>query len=90
MSRKTDQLKKNVEINTARSIRSWQKENKTTAPKKVKDEFRRGFEKSAAEVEGQLPHVWNAKEDNTPDDFRRPGLGFFGGVSFDKEGKIVR
>lgn len=88
MSSKTAKLKKNVEINSARSIRQWEKDNKKGAPPSVKANFKKGFQKSAAKIESKLPYVWNDGKDNTPDNFKR--RGFFGGVDFDKEGNILR
>ena len=53
---------------------------------KEKMEFRKG----AIQAEKSLPHVWNQEKDDTPDDFKRPVLGrWFGGVNFDKNGKIT-
>jgi len=91
MSRKTDQLKKNVEINTARSIQGWQKDNKTKAPEKVKRKFQKDFQDSANRVEKQLATVWNPKESKPIPDGNRPMFGtYFGGVEFDKKGNIIR
>jgi len=91
MSSKTAKLKKNVEINAARSVRQWEKDNRTKAPEKVKRDFRKVFQKSAASDEKKLPGIWNKEKSNEVDTSNRPELGcYFGGVNFDKEGRIIR
>ena len=36
--------RKNIPINVARSVRQWEQQNHTEAPKKVKEFFRQSFE----------------------------------------------
>ena len=86
---KERRLAKNVELNTARSVKAWEEETGKSATPEVKEEYRKMFVDSAERVDTRLDSVWNSKSEGS-DDFKRPDLGFFGGVDFDKNGRIIR
>ena len=39
-----ERIRKNIPVNTARSVRQWEAQHHTEAPEKIKDYFRKSFE----------------------------------------------
>lgn len=86
---KHNQLSDNKDRTAARSKDDYIKDNHTAMPKDRQEKEEKELRKAAVVAESKLPRVWNQEKDNTPDDFKRPQLGFFGGVDFDKDGNIT-
>jgi len=86
---KEKKLKRNIDVSTERELRQIeQRERRHRKPGEF-DSLRRKWETGAKRVEKKLPELWNPKESGK-DDFKRPMFGYFGGVSFDKNGKIIK
>lgn len=88
-SNKERQLKKNIELSKARAIQAAKETNQRELTAKEEQYFEDELMKAVPEAESKLPRIWNDKSVGK-DDFKRPDLGFFGGVNFDKNGKIIR
>lgn len=87
---KERQLRKNVEINVARSVRAWCEDHRRSeAPESVKRYFEEKFVESAQRIDrsGRLAQVWN-KVELAPVE-RKVLRGYFQGVKI-VNGKIVR
>ena len=89
---KERKLKRNVEINTERAVRQYQDVERREIKPQEREEFRQMFEKSALDVDknGTLDRIWNDQPGKASDISERPMFGYFGGVNFDKNGKIIR
>jgi hypothetical protein len=82
-------LSESKDKTAARSKELYIKEHHTAMPKSRQKKEEKELRKAAVCAEKNLYNVWNKEKDNTPDDFKRPVLGrWFGGVDFDKNGKI--
>jgi len=88
---KHNQLKDNLERVKAKSKESYMKENHTAMPKKMQKKEEKELRKAAVHAESKLHGVWNQEKSKAIDDSKRPEFGcYFGGVNFDKNGKIIR
>jgi len=86
---KTNILKDNLDKSIAVSKKNYRRDFHKKMPIDRQEMEKKEFKRAALEAEQRLPYVWNQEKDDTPDDFKRPSLGFFGGVNFDKEGRII-
>lgn len=89
--KKQNKLKQNVEVCTERQIRKEEEHKRRKLNASEKRKIRKSWEKSADRVDKtKLSEVWNPQSKGV-DDFKRPEFGrYFGGVNFDKEGKIIQ
>ena len=84
-------LKDNLDRAVANSKESYKKINRKDMPKEQQDKERKQFRQGAVEAEKSLPRAWNPEIGNSPDTDKRPMFGcYFGGVNFDKDGKVIR
>ena len=57
---KQSKLKHNIEVNTSRAIRQWEKDNRTSCPREKKKEFRKEFQDVAKNHnDPMLSSIWN-------------------------------
>jgi len=54
-------LRRNVEINTERAIRTWESDNRESAPDHVKKNIRKGFEDSARRIDRNINDHFNGE-----------------------------
>jgi hypothetical protein len=55
-------LKRNVENNTERAVRQWEKNHGESAPESVKSDYRRIFEDSARRIDKNINNHFNGDE----------------------------
>ena len=91
LASKERKLKRNVEVNTARAIKTEQESAKAELSLERKAELRKAFEDSAQRIDqsGKLVEVWNDPT-SSEEVSARPSFGYFGGVNFDETGKIIK
>lgn len=87
---KESKLRQNVEVSTERELRQIEQREKRTRKPGEFEKLRKKWEKGARRVdETMLSKVWNPKESGSENP-KRPEFGYFGGVNFDKDGKIIK
>jgi hypothetical protein len=86
---KESKLLQNVEVALEREVRQIKETQHRELAPGERDELRKKWEDSAQRIDssGKLSEVWNAKPGTGQE--KRHAFGYFGGVNFDPEGKIV-
>lgn len=88
---KESQLKNNVDMAVEREMRQIEEVQHRERQPGEKERLREKWERSAQRIDksGKLAEIWNDKpEEETINN--RPEFGYFSGVNFDKNGKIIR
>ena len=84
--KKIEKLKRNIDVSLEREVRQKEKLERRTIRSEERREMRKKWVQGAYRVEKKLPEVWNPKTDVD----KGTAKGYFGGVSFDNEGRIIR
>jgi hypothetical protein len=85
--KKQEKLKRNIEVSLEREVRQVQETQRRKIGSEERKKMRKKWVQGAERVEKtMLSKVWNPKQDED-----KPGKtkGYFGGLNFDKEGKIM-
>lgn len=83
-------LKDNKDRALARSKESYKKENHTSMPKERQEYEKKELNKAVKRADSMLPKVWNDEPSKASNISPRPMFGYFGGVDFDENGKIIQ
>lgn len=89
--KKETRLRNNVEMAVEREQRQIEQiENRERLPGE-KEKRREKWLESANRVDkSKLSEIWEPPQHKAISDSKRPEFGYFGGVNFDKNGKIIR
>ncbi len=84
-------LKDNLDKAVDRSKRDYQKETGKQMSETRQQMEKKEFSKAVTVADKMLDNSWNDESSQGIDTSKRPMFGtYFGGVNFDKDGKIIR
>ena len=84
--KKVEKLKRNIDVSLEREVRQKEQVEHRVIRSEERKEMRKKWVQGAYRVEKRLPELWNPKKDED----KGTTVGYFGGVSFDNEGRIIR
>ncbi len=89
--KKQEKMRDNIDTSLERECRQIQSDEVRELKSGERDELRQKWEKGATRItnSGKLAEVWNPKA-SIGKERDRPESGYFSGVQFDKNGKIIR
>ena len=91
LDKKQKKLRDNIETSLESECRQIKSDEGRELKSGESEKLRQKWEEGATRItqSGKLAEVWNPKE-STGNENTRPEFGYFGGVQFDKNGKIIR
>lgn len=91
IDKKQKKLRDNIETSLERECRQIQSDEGRELKSGECEELRHKWKEGATRItnSGKLAEVWNPKE-SIGNENARPEFGYFSGVQFDKNGKIIR